>query len=67
MIVYSVMVVLVLDRGRGGDVVEDEEIGKMGRWPIRRCELQFTRALGQELSDTGTSKCCQQLVASETL
>jgi hypothetical protein len=36
-----------------GIVVEDEEIGKMGRWPIGgRCELilQFTRALGQEPS-----------------
>jgi hypothetical protein len=32
MIIYSVMVVLALDGGRGGElyVVEDEEIGKMG-------------------------------------
>ena len=65
MIIYSVMVVLVLDGGRGGElsvdrpgiVVEDEEIGKMGRWPIRRCELilQFNRALGRELSHAETA------------
>jgi len=62
MIIYSVMVVLVLDGGRGGElyvdppgiVVEDEEIGKMGRWPIRRCE-QFNRALGRELSHAETA------------
>lgn len=39
MIVHSVMVVLVFDGGRGGDVVEGEEIGKIGRWPIRRCAI----------------------------
>jgi hypothetical protein len=42
MIIYSVMVVLVLDVDPLGIMVEDEKIGKMGRW-------QFTRALGQEL------------------
>lgn len=59
MIIYSVMVVLVLDGGRGGElyVVEDEEIGKRGRWPIRGCELilQFNRALGRELSHAETA------------
>jgi len=59
------MVVLMLDGGRGGQLyvdppgimVEDEEISKTGRWPIRRCELilQFTRALGQELSHAETA------------
>jgi hypothetical protein len=39
MIVHPVMVVLVLDGGRRGDAVEDEEIGKIGRWPIRRCAI----------------------------
>src|SRR5579859_3158530 len=64
MMIYSVMVVLVLDGGRGGElsanppgVVEDEEIGKMGRWPIRRCELilQFNHSLGRELSHAETA------------
>src|SRR5277367_6727066 len=65
MIIYSVMVVLVLDGGRGGElyvdppgiVVEDEEIGKMGRWPIRRCELilQFNRALAENFPTLETA------------
>ena len=40
-----------------GMLVEDEEIGKIGRWAIPRCELnlQFTRALGRELSDIETA------------
>jgi hypothetical protein len=77
MTIYSVMVVLALDGGQGGGnctadhlwfVVEDEEIGMMGKGggPMALCEpnLQFTRVLGQELLN---GNCCQQLAASATL